>query len=165
MIHKFLIFGFLVLGSAAFLAFEQTKELGAISPFLLRRAERQVKIRLADQVVTAEAVVSRAARAKGLSGRPSLAPHTGMLFVFETPGRYGFWMKDMKFPIDIVWIEGGRVVDIVEKAPPDDRPTRPVYYPRRPASRVLELPAGFSEKYGLKIGDMVEMTTAAGLTK
>lgn len=97
-------------------------------------------------------------RAEGLSGRELLAEDTGMLFIFETPGIYGFWMKDMKFPIDIVWIEGERVVGIIENVVPEPEKsifTLTVYRPPEPVSRVLELPAGTVARYGLRTGDAV----------
>jgi uncharacterized membrane protein (UPF0127 family) len=49
-------------------------------------------------------------RAKGLSDREALCVDCAMLFVFDTPGQYGFWMKGMRFPLDILWIYDGQVV-------------------------------------------------------
>ena len=53
-------------------------------------------------------------RAKGLSGRAVLAADEAMLFVFPLAWRYSFWMKDMKFNLDIVWIRNGAIVDVSE---------------------------------------------------
>ena len=70
---------------------------------------------------------------KGLSGRGSLSSNTGMLFIFKDKDNYGFWMRDMKFPIDIIYINDNKVVDFVENAPaPTDgqsAATLPVYKP------------------------------------
>lgn len=94
-------------------------------------------------------------RELGLSGRESLASTTGLLFVFETPGRYGFWMKDMKFPIDMAWIdESKRVVYIENNVRPDTFPK--VFTPTSTAQYVLETNAGFFEQSKIKIGDIVE---------
>ena len=59
-----------------------------------------------------------ASRTLGLSGRDSLDSGAGMLFTFDAPGIYPFWMKDMKFPLDMVWIDSGKVVDVVTLRPP-----------------------------------------------
>ena len=56
-----------------------------------------------------------AKRQQGLSDRPRLKPGWGMLFVFERSGRHDFWMKDMNFPIDILWLRNSRVVYVAEK--------------------------------------------------
>src|SRR5512136_601336 len=56
-------------------------------------------------------------REKGLSGRTGLVDGQGMLFVFDKPDRYMFWMKDMLFPIDIIYIRGGRIVDMALDLP------------------------------------------------
>ena len=59
----------------------------------------------------------------GLSGRSSLAENEGMLFIFDTPAVYEFWMKDMNFPLDFIWINNGLVVDLSEHIPPPDKLT------------------------------------------
>lgn len=92
---------------------------------------------------------------KGLGGRKELAPYDGMMFLFGLPGKFGFVMRDTLFPIDIVWLAGGQVVDIAPRVQPEPGVAEADlrrYYPRLPATVVLELPAGWSEKYGLKIG-------------
>ncbi len=90
--------------------------------------------------------------AKGLGGRTGLAPNEGMLFVFDTEAKHRFWMKDMLFPIDILWLSHtGEVIDIRKSVSPDTYPT--VFEPQAPARYVLELPSGFSESNKIKIGD------------
>ena len=122
-------------------------------------ARSDVKIKLAGRVLNVEVAKTPLAQEKGLSGRAGLKPGSSMLFVFPAPNYYGFWMKDMKFSIDIIWVEQGKVVEIAANTPPDDSPDRPIYRPREPASLVIEVPAGFSQKYGLKVGDRVEVLT------
>ncbi len=82
------------------------------------------------------------AREKGLSGRASLPEGRGLLFVFESPGSWGIWMKDMNFPIDIIWArEDGTIITIARSVSPDTYPT--VFYPTSPdALYVLEVNAG-----------------------
>jgi uncharacterized membrane protein (UPF0127 family) len=94
-------------------------------------------------------------RELGLSGRSELAGSEGMIFVFEKVGKYGFWMKDMKFPIDIIWItEDFFVSGIVGNFSPEDYPK--VLGNNYLAKYVLEVPTGFAEKNNIKAGDKIE---------
>lgn len=93
--------------------------------------------------------------AQGLSGKSGLPEGTGMLFVFPESGIFSFWMKDMKFAIDIIWLdENLEIVYIKEEATPASYPQ--TFGPDIPAKYVLEVPAGFSKEYNLKIGDSVK---------
>ena len=86
--------------------------------------------------VVAEIADTSALRGRGLSGRGSLSEERSILFVFPEPGRYGFWMPDMRFPIDIVWIdERHTVIGLTERVSPDSYPT--VFYPPGPVSFLL----------------------------
>lgn len=94
---------------------------------------------------------TEASREQGLSGVRGLAPDEGMLFIFESDGRPSFWMKDMLFAIDMLWISSdGRVVFIAPSVSPDTFPQ--AFTPDTPARYVLEVPAGFSEKHSLEAG-------------
>lgn len=93
--------------------------------------------------------------ARGLSGRGLLPEGEGMLFIFPEPGKYVFWMKDMNFAIDIIWITDDLKVAYIKKG------ARPESYPEIfgsdvEARYVLEVPAGFSEKNNWRAGDSVE---------
>ena len=93
-------------------------------------------------------------RQKGLGGRNGLASDEGMLFIFPEDGKYGFWMKNMKFPIDILWLSGTRrVVYMAQNVSPDTYPE--VFAPTTPARYVLELPAGYAKAYTVDVGDEV----------
>jgi len=94
---------------------------------------------------------------RGLSGRAGLKNNAGMLFVFSKADFQIFWMKDMKFPIDIIWINEGKIVDIQEKAPVPITQYIESYRPSEIAKYVLEINGGLVEKYGFKIGDRVEL--------
>ena len=108
--------------------------------------------------LSVEVADTPAERGRGLSGREMLPENSGMLFVFDTPGRYGFWMYGMKFPLDIIWIdEKLRVVYFVENAQPCVNICE-TYEPPADALYVLEVNAGFVKKYGMKIGDVVELS-------
>jgi len=108
------------------------------------------------KVLQVELMVSDEDRAMGLMFRPSLAPDRGMLFLFETPEFHGIWMKNCKFPIDIVWLdETKRVVHLAEKVPPCRADPCPVYEPLRKASWVVELNAGQARREGAVVGATV----------
>jgi uncharacterized membrane protein (UPF0127 family) len=94
-------------------------------------------------------------RARGLSGRAHLVEDRGMVFPYARAERHGFWMLEMRFDIDIVWIRDDRIVDVTRRALHDPTGELPVYRPREPANLVLEVPAGTVEKLGWKIGDRV----------
>jgi uncharacterized membrane protein (UPF0127 family) len=98
-----------------------------------------------------ELATTTAARELGLGGRASVPEGYGMLFVFATSSRYGFWMKDMRAPIDIFWLDdAGRVVTV---APGVATSTYPhVFYPSAPARYVLETAAGFARAHGVATG-------------
>ena len=107
--------------------------------------------------IHAEIASTPEARVKGLSGRLSLPADEGMLFIFPTSDRYTFWMIDMHFPLDIIWLRQGVVVDIAKEVPfpKENTPTDSLfrYAPRLPADSVLEIPAGTADRAGVHIGD------------
>jgi len=97
---------------------------------------------------------------RGLGGRESLPDDRGMLFVFPEPGRYGFWMKDVLIPIDIIWLSAeGLVVDIQTAQPepgvPDQQLKR--YNPSGEAKYVLEVRAGLAAEKGAQVGDEAQI--------
>ena len=95
-------------------------------------------------------------RQRGLSGHESLAPDEGMLFVFPEDGKYAFWMKDMRFSIDIVWLSAdGGIIYMAQNVSPDTYPAN--FAPPTPARYVLELPAGFVGRNNVSVGDIVRL--------
>ncbi len=94
-------------------------------------------------------------RAQGLSGRKELGSNEGMLFVFENQGLHSFWMRGMEFSLDFIWIRDGCVVGIERNAPPDNSTNPKVYFPPEPIDNVLEINAGMSNIFNLKVGDEV----------
>jgi uncharacterized membrane protein (UPF0127 family) len=91
---------------------------------------------------------------KGLSGRDFLAENQGMLFKFIYPSRYIFTTKEMKFPIDIIWLLDNKIVDLTPDAGLEQNENTE-YFPRLPVNRVIEVNAGVISKESLKIGDMI----------
>ena len=116
------------------------------------RSDKTVKINSSETKV--EVVSTGADRAQGLSGRPCIAADQGMLFIFDKPGRYPFWMKDMKFPIDIVWVgEDHKVVGLDINVAPSTYPD--LFVPEKPAQYVLELQANRAKDLKIDLGNSV----------
>jgi uncharacterized membrane protein (UPF0127 family) len=109
--------------------------------------------------VAVDVVETPALRERGLSGRAALAEHEGMLFLFPTPKIQSFWMKEMNFAIDILWIRDGRIVGISPDLPPPPRMLMqlPRYASPEPCDVVLEVRAGQAKRWGLAIGDPVRV--------
>lgn len=98
---------------------------------------------------------------RGLSFRPSLGANDGMLFLFGSPGTQTFWMKDMNFPLDMIWINGNAVAgfaqDVPAPAPGTPLWNLPVYSSPSDVDKVLEVNAGTVAKYNMQIGDAVNI--------
>jgi hypothetical protein len=98
---------------------------------------------------------------QGLSGKKDLGKYAGMVFLFNYEDYYTMVMRDMNFPLDIVWLKDGVVVDMAPKVLVEDNKSESElirYRPRLPADAVLELKAGLITETGLKIGDKVLLT-------
>lgn len=110
-----------------------------------------------DMQVEVDVASTSALRERGLSGRASLKEGEGMLFVFDKEDWYIFWMKDMNFPIDIIWISGGEIADITVDVPvPVSGEKLETYFPSVAVDAALEVPAGYSARHGLRVGMPVE---------
>ena len=116
------------------------------------------QLRVGEAKVKAEIADDNAERALGLGGRDSLARDAGMYFVLTTSSPR-IWMKGMRFPLDLVWINDGRVVQVTPRVPDEPPGTPetqlPVYSPSKPANRVLEVNAGWAQRNGVRPGDPV----------
>jgi uncharacterized membrane protein (UPF0127 family) len=103
--------------------------------------------------VNLEVARTDAERTKGLGGHAPLGETDGMLFVFDLAARHAFWMKGMTFPLDILWIDDGKVVHLERDLPPsgpqETDANRPVYAPFAAARYVLEMNAGFAARHGI----------------
>ena len=97
-------------------------------------------------------------RDRGLSGVPSLKENQGMLFLFKDPGIYYFWMKDMNFDLDFIWIHNNKIVEITENAPAPDRSGYlRKYFPSKTIDSVLEVNAGWVQKNKIELGDEIKI--------
>lgn len=114
------------------------------------------QIHLDAHAVFVEVADTPSEREQGLSGHAPLLEGEGMLFVFDTDDSWGIWMKDMLFPIDIVWANAeGRVVTVVANADPASYPQ--IFYPTVPARYVVELPAGYAGRNAIAEGSVLEL--------
>lgn len=110
------------------------------------------KVYFKNTFVKAETVSDQKKVELGLGGRKDLPEGTGMLFMMPREDYLRFWMKGMQFPIDIIWIEQGRVIGCEKNISPED--DRISTSPSR-AGLVLETPAGFCDKYDVKVNDAI----------
>ena len=110
-----------------------------VLPALLKQP---TNIWLGDGVFRTKLALTDITRTKGLSGTKEITADEALLMVFPSEGKWGIWMKDMNFPIDIVWLnKNKKVIYIVKNAPPSDS-TATVFAPNNPAKYIVELPAG-----------------------
>ena len=122
-------------------------------------AKKGVAISVGGHPLIVEVADTMTSRSQGLSGREPLPSDGGMLFAFSKPGNYGFWMKDMKFALDFVWVNGATVVGMNENVPTEPNGnilTYNHYYPPEPADKVLEVNAGTVARLGIRVGDTLE---------
>lgn len=108
-------------------------------------------IKVGEESILVEIADTDEERSQGLSGRESLERGRGLLFIFDVAGTYGFWMKDMNFPIDIVWMDSNwNVVSINREVAPETFPT--TFHPSEPTQHVLEIASGEAARLGIDIG-------------
>src|SRR3989344_8540481 len=111
-------------------------------------------MRFGNKQLKYETVDSSAEREKGLSGRTGLGTDQAMLFVFDHADKYCFWMKDMKFSIDIVWLDSTKkIVHFERNVSPETYPN--AFCPKQNARYVVEVNAGTVQNTGLKTGDKI----------
>ena len=139
-----------------------------IQPTTVADARYNQTLSIRDKTLHVQIVTTDADMEQGLSGRPNMANDEGMLFNFGagTNGRPGFWMKDMNFNLDFIWIKNNSIVGITPNAPAPVNckssivncdATLPIYYPPSPVDMVLEVNAGWAEKNEITVGDTVTL--------
>lgn len=113
-------------------------------------------------IIDVEIVDNEEKRKVGLRGREKLPWNEGMLFVFPEEKKYRFWMKGMNFPLDFIFINNGKVVDVLKTVPNPDPSqkdeTLSIYEPIVPIGMMLEVNAGFVDQYGIVVGDNISLT-------
>lgn len=124
--------------------------------FSIPSSPKEPFVTINDTKIKVEIADTPEKKIKGLSNRESLATTSGMLFVFEDSNYRNFWMKEMKFPIDIIWINNSIVVGIDKNAPTPTIDSIPVFKSPRPIDAVLEVNANITDSYGIKEGDVIK---------
>jgi uncharacterized membrane protein (UPF0127 family) len=122
--------------------------------YVLLKPAGATRIMFGGVMLTVEIAATSADQEKGLSDRNSMAPDHGMLFVFDSEGMWGFWMKEMRFSLDIIWFNSQkRAVFIEQELPPCAPQNCPILTPPVKAMFVLEVNAGFVKAHNIAIGD------------
>lgn len=123
--------------------------------------QSQTKLMVGKNLLKIEIADTPESRARGLSGRESIASDSGMLFVFSESKIYQFWMKGMKIPLDIIFINEGKVVDFLKNVSPPSPNQQdadlPKLAPNTPVDMVLEVNSNYIDTYEVKIGDTVAL--------
>ncbi|MEA3450085.1 MAG: DUF192 domain-containing protein [Patescibacteria group bacterium] len=114
-------------------------------------------VKINKTVIAVEVADSPGEQYRGLSNRKSLNKHQGMLFVFNNQIQRVFVMREMNFPLDILWIKDGEIVKISENLPPEGKNPENSYGSEYEVNHVLELNAGFSRKNKIETGDKIEI--------
>lgn len=118
---------------------------------VIEPAGKSVTLFLGDGVFKTRLAMTDAEIERGLSGTKKLSQDQAMLFVYQRAAKWPIWMKDMYYPLDIVWLdEQKRVVSIVKNAPPESYPQR--FTPSEPALYVVELAAGTVDSRAIHVG-------------
>ncbi len=147
----FLVFGVLIVGSALFVSRSYLRD------FVFAQT-KTTRVQIKNTVLQAEVAQTEAQRETGLSGRATLGMDKAMLFVYSKPTTPVFWMEGMRFPLDIIFISKGKIVEIVKEAmPPMPEQVRETYSPPEPVDWVLEVNAGLSDRQAWKVGDTLTL--------
>jgi uncharacterized protein len=126
----------------------------AHSPLVTATSDYDALISIGGVTIPVTVADTDAEREQGLSGTAYLPQGTGKLFVFDTPRAYGFWMKDMAYSLDIIWIdEDMRVIAISKDIFPESYPE--IVYPPANVAYVLEVNSGFSTRHGIRANQLL----------
>ncbi len=118
--------------------------------------QQRVSIAIGKANLRAEVADTDELRTKGLSGRQELEENRAMLFVFDNNAQHSIWMKDMRIPIDVIWLdEKKKVVHVEHDVWPDSEPHE-TYVPPKPARYIIEIAAGEAKRAGIKVGVLAQ---------
>lgn len=151
----FLIIGAVAAGSYYYMQQGKSSQVNNAQP--ATAPDTGPRVIIGNKTITAEYARTSAEQQQGLSNRKSLDKNTGMVFVFDQKKVATFWMKDMRIPLDFIWVADTTVVDITENVPPPQDPQNPaIISPKEPVNYVIEVNAGFVKEHSIKIGDTVQ---------
>lgn len=144
----FSVLAILIIIGAAFLEIRKSTKVSRSFEF--------PNIKINNTIIKVDVADDLQEQIQGLSDRERLEKNEGMLFVFDAKQIKSFWMKRMTFPLDIIWIEDNRIVNIHKNiAPEGDSPVNH-YNSQFKVNYVLEVNAGFADEQKIKIGDTVQ---------
>ncbi len=123
-----------------------------------------LEVSIGEDVLFLELADTFKRRVLGLSGRRALPEGRGILMVFDEPDRHGIWMKDMLFPIDIIWLDENFIIsEFKEDVSPETFPE--IFKPKSDVLFVMEVPAGSVQKYSLTTGQRIEISLDKNLDR
>lgn len=135
--------------------------IGGLIFWVIALQHHQMVLQYMAGTMTFEVVTTPVQQERGLGGRNIIPDNYGMLFVFSKPDRYGFWMKDMLAPIDIIWLsKDGHIVAIDGSVSPNTYPK--AFYPPEVVPYVLETRAGYTHEHGWAVGTLVPLPPPYG---
>jgi uncharacterized membrane protein (UPF0127 family) len=138
------------------LVFNPPSFIKSINAFDFNNLKPDIYVVIGDNVFDIQRVFEQEDREKGLSNIKNIKEKEGMLFIFEENDYHGIWMKDMLFPIDIIWLnESFVVVDFKKNVLPETFPE--IFKPKSKAKYVLELNAGSIEKFLIFHNEQVDV--------
>lgn len=147
-----------IIATAAFILLVIVVFAGKLAREIANRAfGPKATVEVAGKIFKVDIADGPTERLIGLSGRKSLKEDSGMLFIFDKKLIIPFWMKGMRFPIDMVWIEDDVVIGMQKNIPVEEKAVGENirYYPPSAIDKVLEINAGISDKIGIAVGDKV----------
>lgn len=124
--------------------------------FIISKAKASY-IKIGGNKINVEIVDTDKTRYRGLSGRKYLCDDCGMLFVFDNSGKRDFAMRNMNFPLDIIWIKENKIVKIDKNLLPEGNNPTNIYSSVEPVDTVLEVNALFCDEKGIKEGEEVKI--------
>lgn len=113
-------------------------------------------VKINDQILTIEVASTESKKIRGLSGRENLPADSGILFIYPNYDIRQIWMKEMRFPIDIIWIKDNQVVGLGENLPIPTSTELLIYPSPEPINYIIETNAGWTKDKKIKIGDGVD---------
>lgn len=143
------LFLFLIFFSLAFLA-------SLLIGYKLLLVSDEPRVKIKNITFTVEIARTPEEKRIGLSNRNFLPEKQGMLFVYDKPGRYSFWMKEMLIPLDFIWINNNQIVGLTENVQPEDYQPPLTLSLEIESTSILEVNAGTIEKFNFQIGDRIE---------
>lgn len=132
--------------------------IGLVISFIITTFRPTTDVRLGSGVYSLWVADTELERVQGLSGVKSLSPNGGLLMDFGTDAKHGIWMKDMNFPLDVIWLDKTQKVVYIVMNAPIENPVQTIYQPKDDARYVIELPAGSVKKAGIKIDSIASFT-------